>query len=225
MSTLPQLFASAWRGDLAEPNTEPGPCELCGAVGVTRVKWRPQPNWTAQDTHAYPGAGAICLGCDLLVRGKSPEVSGRSGRPLRWTLFTIAATSDGGCGWMLKDRKREIADWITRPGAAVSVADGGQKHTAYMVPGPGPDGTITAALDGRVVRMPTRDWADLTRTVTGAYRGGATKAGLLAPRLPHADIRRLGIANARRVEDALTPHRRTAALDLAVWLATKEEDA
>lgn len=221
--SFPALFAAAWAaqgGELpaCDPDLGVGPCELCGYHGL-RVAWRPKSNWTAYDTHAYPGEGAVCLGCALLLDG-GPEVNER-GRARRWTLYTLATDGDSQCGWALKDDKPRIARWI-EDGWSVSVADGGKKHVAYMAPVAVP-GRVVCAIDGEPVDVSRDDWQHLRAVVNDAYAAGVPKRSLEAGALTHNDIRRLGLARAREMARELAPWRGTSVLRLGVWLATREE--
>lgn len=223
-TTFPLLFAASWAAQggalpAADPDLGPGQCELCGAV-APRVPWRPKSNWTAFDTHAYPGAGAICIGCALLLDG-GPEVN-EAGRAKRWTLYTLAC--DGrSAGWALKNAKPQIAAWIDN-GWSVSVADGGKKHVAYLAPLAVP-GRVVCAIDGELVDAARGDWQELRALVDAAYQAGVPKRSLAAGALTHDDIRRLGLQWARSVQDGLAAWCGTSVLRLAVWLATRQEDS
>jgi hypothetical protein len=140
-SRLPGLFAQATSLPLPAADTHGGLCALCGDYVAERVSWRPGANWTAASSQAAPHEPAVCRGCALLL-GDSP-VPAKSGRPLRWTFFSIAASGGNGGGaearWWSKAEKPAIRRWLLDAaaadgGRAVCVADGGKKHLAYLTP-------------------------------------------------------------------------------------------
>lgn len=225
MTTLPALFASAYvraGHALPEASADPGVCELCGHEGE-RVRWRPKSSWTAHSTHAYPGTGAICLGCELLLNGRIPGAQGADARAGRWTPYTLAA--DGRhCAWLRTSEKPAIAAWVARHGAIVSVTSTGKAQLGYLARARSIGGAVSAYLDGDRVCLDQGRWRALAYRVEVAYRAGVPKVALLAEHLPHASIRRLGRDRARWLESDLSAHRHTAALRLAVWLATKEDE-
>lgn len=216
--TFPPLFAAGYPGELPAPDVEVGPCELCGHHGE-RVGWRAKANWTAFSTHAYPGVGAVCQGCALLVEG-GPTVNER-GRVLRWTLYSLA-TDGAGSVWALKDGKREIRGWLDR-GMSVSVADGGKKHVAYLAP-VAVAGRVVCAIDGERVDVSVADWAELAAKVEGCYRAGAAKRVLVTGRLDHRAVRAVGFATAAGARRVLARWAGSAELRLAVWLAQHDDE-
>lgn len=216
--TFPALFAAGYPGELPAPDTEAGPCELCGHQGA-RVRWRPKTNWTAFATHAYPGARAVCRGCALLVDG-GPAANER-GRVLRWTLYSLATDGERSL-WALKDGKREIAGWIDA-GMSVSVADAGQKHVAYMAP-VAVAGRVVCAIDGERVDAGAGEWAGLTETVTGCYRAGVPKRVLGTGCLDHRAVRAVGLAAAGEAGRVLSRWAGSPELRLAVWLAQHDDE-
>lgn len=183
-----------------------------------RQSWTGTPTWTAHDTHAYPGEGAICLGCAILL-GPAPTLS-KNGRPLRWPLYTLA-TDGRRCRWAMKDAKRQIAAWVEDPSMSVSVADRGKKHVAYMVALQRDPGRVTVALDGVRVNVLRQEWLDLRAVVDHAYEAGVPKASLAAALLGHADWRRLGVQDGRELSRTLRLWQHTPTLALVVWLAQR----
>lgn len=218
--TFPALFAAAFQRmghELAEPDLEPGPCELCGHEGE-RVRWRPRPSWTAYSTHAVPGAGALCLGCDLLLNGRCPD-PGPSGKPMKWVFLTLATDGERAM-WATKAHKDRIAEWVADERFSVSVADGGKKQIAYLAPLAVP-GQVSVGFDGRPVRIARDEWSELCEQIDFAYSVGVSKARLLSG-LSVIDWERLG-DRARELDALLRRRRHTAELELAVWLARKPE--
>lgn len=217
--TFPALWAAAWRAEGRDLPAAAGvaTCELCGHDGPA-VPWTPPSSWTAHSTHAVPGVGTVCQGCALLL-GPSPDTS-TSGRPLRWTLYTLA-TDSHRCEWMLKDQAARIAARISE-GWSVSVADQGKRHIAYLAPTALP-GRVRVGLDGDPIDVRAADYGNLAAAVADARRRGVRKTSLLGE-LDHNAHRQLG-PDARRIDRALGPYRHTATLRLAVLLdtTTKEE--
>lgn len=218
-TTFSALFAAGFNGGLPEPDTAPGPCELCGHV-APRHRWRPGGNWSAYDQHAFPGEGALCPGCHLLVTGRCPDL-GPSGKPMRWTLLSLA-TDGRRSMWATKAHKRRIAGWLRDPDLAVSVADGGKKHIAFRAPTPRA-GYMCAAIDAQDATVPMPVWVELADAVETAYRRGVPKSTLETGRLDATAYNRLGVADADALQTLLDRHRSSPTLRLAVWVAQHEE--
>lgn len=219
--TFSTMFSASWDGALKAPDTETGPCELCGHDGA-RVAWTPRSTWGAFESHAYPGEGAICQGCNLLTMDRSPIASKAGSRMLAWTLFTLATD---GRSWraLTAAEKPEIARLLNDPAWAVSVTTTGKRSVAHMTPAARPPDVRAAAIDGVRVVMPHTEWVRLFSLILAAYQEGATKQALETVQMGHNDVRRLGVDRAREIIADLQSYRSTAALRLAVWVAHKEQ--
>lgn len=158
------------------------------------------------------------------MTGRRPP--GREDEPDRarqWRLYTLATDGARLAEWVRRGELERVRDLLERPGVAVSIAGGGQLQLPHLADPPPPGDRVAACLEGDPVRVLRTEWVFLADLVQEAYRAGATKAGMLADRLPHADLRRLGVDRASALDADLAPYRAGALLRLAAWVATKEE--
>lgn len=216
--SFPRLFAGGLDRELTPADREPGRCELCGDAGSERVEWQPPKTWTAQSTHAYPGEGAICRPCALLLRGGPDGAK----RPF-WPIYTLAASPGQPSRWLTKAHKREIAALVADPAWSVSIADQGKRHISYLAPLSAP-GRVRVSIDAAVLDVSEERWRETSALIEGAYRCGVLKASLARAELTHNDLRRLGISEARQLQRALITLRGSTELRIAVWLAQREDE-
>jgi hypothetical protein len=194
-----------------------GICCLCGidSVGQRYDEWVKQ---TFTD-HTYARAGTIiCQACQFCASDRCPGLAERQrkDKPQRFRNYSHIVVA--GIWYPLsKGEKPKMRELLINPVDAAIIAVSGQKHLFYR------------AVPGwwQVEEIPMRAQPtelDLLLRAIIPMLDVFSKAEILSGRYDQRRIMMFGLPRWRMCEHAIAPQRGSALLDLAVFLAQKDED-
>lgn len=196
-----------------------GACRLCGAED----EGQPFRVWV-KDTftdHASLRPGEIvCRGCLILTQNFSTLYQqllqrDKPQKPWNWSHFV----ADGEYIVLSKGDKPRMREILARNPEVAVIADSGQKHIAFRAQ------PYVWQFELLSIRADPAGLARLLDLTDALYSMGANKAQILSGHYATQTLARMDLAEWRRLECQIRPHRGSPLLELAVFLTLKPEEA
>lgn len=185
-------------------------CWLCGGPTHGRgasVEMAIPDTFTDHDRARAPQSGSICEACLFCLKNK----------PLR--THSIFATPDA----LRMPKRSEWRDILLNPPGGLwlaTIAVSGQKHLSFKAPvNAGPNGTVLL----EETPVPIIGLGGLIGPVE-ELRQRFTSDEILTGRYSQNRIRQFGLARWYALEQVVSKHRRSRLLELAVYIANREEE-
>lgn len=195
-----------------------GICRTCGfsATGSPWDEWV-RDTFTDQDK-LRPGE-IVCYACQFCFTDRNEPLTKITGKdkPQRMRNYSHFVT---GVTWtpLSKGQKREMRELLLASPDVAVIAESGQKHIIFRArPG-------WWQFEGHSLRPFPAELARLLPIVERLYNGGFSKADIETGRYPQHRIIKFGLVEWSQLEREVKPLRGSARLELALFLAQKEED-
>jgi hypothetical protein len=205
-------------GSPSMPGAVSGICRACGLAGQGEVfeRWV-KPTFTDHDK-LQPG-GIVCQACRFCFDDANAALGQRTGKgiPQRFRNYSHLVHRGEWIPLSKGDKRRMTELLLAEPEVAV-IATSGQKHLAFRC------AAGWWQIEEATCRpFPNELKADLAR-ITELYQGGISKAEIETGRYNQKRILEFGLYRWQDLEPEIAPMRGSLRLQLAIFLAQKEED-
>jgi hypothetical protein len=194
-----------------------GACRTCGldGIGMDFSAWvRP----TFTDWDKLTGGSIICEACQFCFEDANPVLDAKLGKPKQRMRNYSHFVHAGEWIPISKGNKRRMRELLLDPETEVAViAESGQKHIIFRArPG-------WWQFEEAPLRPFARKLTEVLGAVEALYNGGFSKAEIETGRYIQHRILTFGLDQWRPLEHLVSSVRGTHALELALFLAQKEE--
>lgn len=213
---LPSLIYSC-AGSPPMEGATPGICRTCGTAAVG-LPWNAWVRDTFTDQDKLTGGTICCHACQFCFTDRNEILTRRTGKPKpqrmrNYSHFIV----DGQWIALSKGDKRTMRDLLARQPEAAILAVSGQKHIIFRArPG-------WWQFEEQRLRPFPAELERLLPVVEQLYDGGFAKTDIESGRYPQHRILRFGVPAWQTAEASIRPLRGTARLELALFLAQREE--
>ena len=194
-----------------------GVCRVCGddAIGLPFEDWVRD---TFNDRNRLMPGVIICQACQFSFDVKSKLLADKVGKEKLQRLTNYTHIVSGGVWYALsKGEKVRIAELLKQPCELVTIAVSGQKHIIFKAQ-PG-----WWQIEEQSVRPFPDQLSSLMTLVEKLYNGGISKTEIETGRYNQRRILDYGFDQWRELENTIKPLRGSIQLNLALYLAQKED--
>jgi hypothetical protein len=195
----------------------PGTCRSCGeeSIGTPFEEWVRD---TFNDRNRMMPGDIICQACQFSFDVKSPTLTAKVGKDKLQRMTNYTHIVQAGVWYALsKGEKARMVELLTRPCELVVIAVSGQKHLIFKAQ-PG-----WWQIEEQAVRPFPDQLSIIMALVEQLYNGGISKTEIETGRYSQRRILDYGLERWRELEQAVKPLRGSVALNLALFLAQKED--